>query len=196
MKKLQNNQTGVAHLLAIGLIVVFVAVGFIGWKVWDTNKAKSKNTTASTVAPADQKTISDSAKTAQPVDETANWTVFTSAKGWQVSVPDGWNLHTDMSSNGLTDYATLTYKPGTKAVIEKTSAGRGGPFVLNVATYVAGDPATENPAYLTEQTDFKAKNVDGKKILRCFKRRYSHGRLKRRHCLSLCICQERQVCSS
>jgi hypothetical protein len=68
-----------------------------------------------------------------------------------------------MSSNGLTDYATLTYKPGTKAVIEKTSAGRGGPFVLNVATYVAGDPATENPAYLTEQTDFKAKNVDGKK---------------------------------
>src|SRR5690606_5243138 len=110
----------------------------------------------------EQQTNSET-QTAKAVDETQNWTLFTSSKGWQLKVPDGWKLYTDTASSGLTAYSSLEYKSGTRATIKKTSSGRGGPFVLNTGNYAAGDPATEQPDYLTDETVFKAKNVEGRR---------------------------------
>lgn len=42
MKKLQNNQRGIAHLAIVLVILAIGLVGFAGWYVWDSNKEASQ----------------------------------------------------------------------------------------------------------------------------------------------------------
>lgn len=163
--KLRSNQSGIAHFAAISLVVVVVVIGFVGWKVWDNKHSKSSNSSAndSSTKKTSELTTTNSADAKKTIDETADWLTFTSSKGWNVKVPDGWKLITNNSSDGLTAYSALTYKAGTKATVEKSGSGRGGPFVLNTANNAAGDPATANPDYLTTEAVFNGKNVEGRK---------------------------------
>lgn len=43
MTKLRYNQSGAAHLLSILLTIVVIAIGLVGWKVWDNKAAKLGN---------------------------------------------------------------------------------------------------------------------------------------------------------
>lgn len=43
--KIKNNQSGVAHMVAILAVIVIVAIGLVGWKVWDNNRTKQNNST-------------------------------------------------------------------------------------------------------------------------------------------------------
>jgi hypothetical protein len=42
MKKIHRNQSGVAALTIIGLILIFAVVGFTGWRVWEARKDAKK----------------------------------------------------------------------------------------------------------------------------------------------------------
>lgn len=56
--KLKNNESGIAHIAAIVVVVVFVAIGVVGWKVWDNQKSSDtkKNTAATTTGSAKKET--------------------------------------------------------------------------------------------------------------------------------------------
>jgi len=47
MKKLKENQLGVIHIAVILILIVIVAVGFVGWKVLDNNNNYSNDYNAS-----------------------------------------------------------------------------------------------------------------------------------------------------
>lgn len=163
---MKNNQKGFSVVEILIVIVVVGLLGAAGWLVYDRqNKTNNSEQSAGNTqnGKLKEQQANSEAQPAQTVDETQNWTNFTSSKGWQLRIPDGWELYTDTTSAGLTAYSSLEYKAGTRAVIEKTSFGRGGPFVLSTGNYAAGDPATEKPDYLTDETVFKAKNVEGRR---------------------------------
>lgn len=51
--KFKTNQSGAAHLVAILTVIIVVAIGTIGWRVWDNNNqnAKQDKTTNITSVP-------------------------------------------------------------------------------------------------------------------------------------------------
>ena len=65
--KLRNNQSGIAHVAAIALVVVIAATGFVGWKVWDNNKTKESTSNAATPSETKYKEVK------KPADEYADW---------------------------------------------------------------------------------------------------------------------------
>lgn len=154
MKKLSRNSAGFSAMKGLLIVVIVALVGFVGWYVWHSTATTQQSTQSE----------DETKKSTQSEDETKNWTVFTSSKGWKLKVPDGWKLYTDSASTGLTAFSSLLeYKPGTRAVIEKTDFGRGGPFVFDTGNFAAGDLSAEKPDYLTEETVFKARNAEGKR---------------------------------
>lgn len=160
MKKLNQNGFSVVE----GLLI-FVIVGIIGGVGLYVNNKIINDDTGKPLGDTTQKLEKEKETEPKPKseNETASWTLFTSSKNWSMKIPDGWKLYTDQSSSGLTAYSSLKYSSGTKATITKTSSGRGGPFILNTGNYAAGDPATANPSYLTNESVFKASNVEGRK---------------------------------
>lgn len=48
--KLKDDQSGVAHVVAIVMIIVIVAIGFVGWQVWKFSEKKQPTKSSSTTA--------------------------------------------------------------------------------------------------------------------------------------------------
>jgi hypothetical protein len=174
MKRLNTN-----GFSALELIIIVVIVGLIGGAGYYVNSSREgadrgrDDATKSQSEPqaAENK---EGTKTADNKDVAAGWTVFTSSKGWTMKIPDGWILTTGLTSEGLITYGSeLTYKPGTPAVIGKQDGGRGGPFLYSVVNFAAGDPGTANPEYLTDESNFAAANVSGKKYVGVLKEDYN-----------------------
>ena len=63
MKKLNENQSGVAHLAAIALVVVILAIGGVGWYVWKSNNRESKTTVTPPVTKNENSTIETTQET-------------------------------------------------------------------------------------------------------------------------------------
>jgi type II secretory pathway pseudopilin PulG len=160
---MRANQRGFTAVEAILLLVVVGLIGGTGWYVWTQRTGKAQgNQPSSNTQTSEQTNNQQSTKAA---DETASWTLFTSSKGWQLRIPDGWELYTDMNSESLTSYAsTLVYQKGVPGKVTKTEGGRDGTFVFSVTQPEDGKPVTPL-AYLnlTNVSDFKVKNITGKK---------------------------------
>lgn len=64
MKSIKNNQSGIAHLAVILAVVVLVAIGFVGWKVWDNNKSSdSKKNTSTATTDSTKKSTTNTTST-------------------------------------------------------------------------------------------------------------------------------------
>lgn len=162
MKRVNQNGFSVAEGLLVLVIIGLVAgVGFYVYKA-NQDTSKSLGNIESSESSA-QKTKAETTPSEQSADETANWTLFSSSKGWSIRVPDGWSLYTNPDSEGLHSPLSLEYKPGVKATIEKIEGGRGGPFLLNMVNRSEQDISAQKPPYLDQEAVLKAKNVEGKK---------------------------------
>lgn len=157
MKKLNNE--GLAAIFIVLLTLTVVGIGFTGYRVYQNSKDKPETETTKQTT----QTEPPKEESKQELDETANWVVFKSSKGWNMSIPDGWELITGTAEADLVAFGDLIYKQGTPATIEKNEGGRGGPFVLRSHTYAEADPGSQNPRYYADDGIFKAKNVEGKR---------------------------------
>jgi type II secretory pathway pseudopilin PulG len=162
---MQRIEKGFSLVAIIAMLALIGSITASAWYVWQSKQNINSISNTSTNTENQQKDSSDDVSEEIPAEsnEVEDWLVFTSTAGWQLSIPDGWKLYTDEDSKGLTAYSTLNHTPGTKAVVEQISSGRGGPFIFNTGTYAAGDPATQHPDYLTEESVFEAQNVKGRR---------------------------------
>lgn len=83
MKKL--NQSGIAHLAAIFLVVVVVAVGGAGWYVWQNNKTENTKNEQSNSSYEDE--IGNTFK----LVETGN--PISCNNTFEITIPDDWHVY-------------------------------------------------------------------------------------------------------
>jgi hypothetical protein len=93
MKKLKNNQAGIAHLLPILGVLVVLVIALAGWKVWSskdakknsssttTNSSKAADTTEAKAAEKNETMAAEKAAPAAPVAEAKKFT-FVDTTGW------------------------------------------------------------------------------------------------------------------
>ncbi len=90
--KIKNNQDGVAHLAAILAVVVIVAIGVVGWKVWDNRETEKNNNSATSIpATTNDDVVDSSAKDVKTINPTASWTSF-SKNSLEFKYPSDWKL--------------------------------------------------------------------------------------------------------
>lgn len=159
-----KNQKGFTLVEGLLIVLVLLVIGFGGYNVWSNNKVddpESTSITEITETPSSEKNIETSTNGDEVIS--AKWITFESTKGWSVKVPDGWDVVSNNNSEGFWIGSTPQYSEGKPAVITVTDGGRGGPFALIVSSYTTGDPATQIPEYLTDESDFNVVNVNGKR---------------------------------
>mgnify|MGYP000858884298 CR=1 FL=1 len=69
--KIKNNQSGVAHLTALFVVVVVVVIGFVGWKVWGSRTSKTELTSSNSATKQLTKK-----EEVQSVDRTKGWKTY------------------------------------------------------------------------------------------------------------------------
>lgn len=153
--------------LIVSFLTLLVLAAFASLYYWQNSKNQQlKSELDNTKAQLEklQQPPSEETATEKTISETQNWLSFQSSKGWQMKVPDGWQLNTNADSAGLWSTSSLTYKQGTPATVTKTSNGRGGPFTFNTGNHATGDPATTAPSYLTEKATLTTGSLNGQKL--------------------------------
>lgn len=124
-----KNQRGFSLVEGLLLFVLVGIIGGAGWYVYNSNKQANeslKNADASSkVTTKDIKANKEAVNT----DETEQWISFTpDSKIYTIKIPDGWKLAHQNDECDCLFSSQLNYTAGTRATIEKTQGGRGGPF--------------------------------------------------------------------
>ena len=88
MGRLQKNQSGFGAVEAILILVITGLIGFTGWYVYhaqqSTNKALAPDTSTSPKFKNNSKK-SSATKTTTPIDQTVDWTSYSSKAGKEES---------------------------------------------------------------------------------------------------------------
>ncbi len=151
MKK-HASQNGSASAIVIAVLVVGLigALGFIFWQNFGGNKSDEQNKPADTT---DSKVV-----TPEPEEERdpAEWTVY-EGDGFSLPIPDGWKLHQSdialFQDKAVGD--SIAYKPGTDAVITKlkeTAVGHVNTDFMIKTQLVEdiGDVCEKSSAFISE----------------------------------------------
>ncbi len=138
MKKAKMNQTGVAHIAAFLLIVVFAVVGFAGWKVWKGQEKKNNNQTNAAVdsdqATADIKiSVQKKGELILPNGH-ADPTVVPTDYGYRMYV----NRQKDGNYGTFTSVDGATWVKESDVVIPLVSTGRAVVLPTGIRVYYPG----------------------------------------------------------
>ena len=134
--KIKNNQDGLAHLATILLAIVVVAVGVVGWKVWDSNRTKYSNSNSAASPETKDK------EAAKPVDEYASWKTasFELAEA-SFKYPDTLKLSHEVKANASVNTGFETY----------TLTASDSTFIQIVAYHFIGGFTGDEPKYLIDE---------------------------------------------
>lgn len=138
MKKL--NQTGVAHLVAILVVVVIGIVGFTGWKVYDSNqKTKKSLDNASNSGTVTSQKKTDTKSEMKKEDTTTIPTGFIAYKNnlYTLYYPSTWTLSSNDFDSGGTAIAS-TFELEVHNPAKKTSSN-GEAYVMNASIELKAD---------------------------------------------------------
>ena len=146
MKKLNSNQSGVAHIFAIILVAVIAVVGFAGWKVYK-NQAKPAPTTVA---------VAKKVQTPTPAAAEKNTlkTYSNSTYGFSFEYPASWTITEDLKDSGRGGKEgdiVATSPLGTKVHFGPNFGGKGGDCVdPETSTYTTKNCSTQTVYSITK----------------------------------------------
>lgn len=158
-----SNQSGLAVIETVLILVVIGIIGFTGWYVWQSKQKSDEmltpNQSSSQSSGKSKAATNDNGAKQTASEQSDSWLLFTSAKNeFSIRVPDGWKLEQYEDSPSLYTFSNdnLQIIPGQKAVITRVSAGKDGngegfgvSFVQSLAEM--GIPAGVKSSFQTDQ---------------------------------------------
>lgn len=152
MRQNSLREKGFTAVEGVIIVVVVALLALVGWYAFNKMGADDKKTESNTQQNKD----------AQEGVSTADWLVQTDSK-YEVKIPDGWKLAYNTESGSMIESCgdCLTFKDGTRAVVETNSEGKDGPFAFFLKRQATGeDEALYFQGYEKTGT-IAAKNVTG-----------------------------------
>lgn len=142
--KLRSNQSGIAHIAAVVMLLVILAAGFVGWRVWKSSQPKkSVNNTGSSRA-ADSADDSNSI-TKISVDQAGKLVLPNGhADPTIVKTANGYRMYVNRQSGGPSGILIFASKDGVSwdkekdIVIPMASTSRAVAFPNGVRIYYPG----------------------------------------------------------
>ncbi len=147
MKKL--NQQGIAGTMVALIIVLVLAIGGVGYYVWNA-KSKTNKTLNDTSQGAGDAQKSEKKKTAEKpaTKEEDGWLLYSApSQKYSIRIPDGW-LVTSAGDNLHSN--NIDYKKGTLAKVEQSNSPISG-YMLFALDVPASAPSKQG----AEQSSFK-----------------------------------------
>lgn len=151
MSTFKSNQSGIAHLGAILVVIVIAGVGFVGWKVWQAQQDKKTSTESSATTVSESQGTSKLTSKISVVEEGKLVLPNGYADPTVVSTDSGYRMYVNRQSGGPSGYLTFTSSDGvtwqkeTDMVIPGVSTGRAVKMDGGIRVYYPG-PQPIKPA--------------------------------------------------
>jgi hypothetical protein len=143
---MKYKQKGFSAVEVLVIVVVVAVLGFVGWRVYDSQQSKTENSQAEATPKTEMS--DDEPTVSEPEDTSSNFTY---------SVPSGWKN---------VDHWSEPYKTGTGNILISPDYKEGGTGQLSIVSgafinfYEIG-PNTVNPATLEEAMDMYKNDDSG-----------------------------------